>query len=67
MIPIVGDPREVWRAGGVVEAVPLDPGALPPLPQPGTLTEGPVSPVRGDAGYGALGDGVGPARDQRLL
>ena len=64
VIPVVGDPREVRLTGGVVEAVPLRPGGLP---QPRTLTEGPVSPVRGDAGYGALGDGVSPAGDERLL
>ena len=60
MVPIVGDPREVRRS----EVVPLGPGGLP---QPGALTVRPVSPVRGDAGYGSLGDGVGSTRDQRLL
>ena len=64
MVPIVGNPREVRRAGGGVEAVPLRPGGLP---QPRTLAEGSVSPVRGDAGYGALGDGVGPTGNERLL
>ena len=61
VVPIVGDPRQVWRS----EVVPL--GPLGGLAQPGTLTEGPVSPVRGDAGYGALGDGVSPAGNERLL
>ena len=64
VVPIVGDPREVRRSRGGVETVPLGPGGLP---QPGTLAEGPVSPVRGDAGYGALGDGVSSAGDERLL
>ena len=64
MVPIIGNPREVRRAGGGVEAVPLGPGGLP---QPRTLAEGSVSPVRGDAGYGSLGDGVSPAGDERLL
>ena len=64
MVPIVGDPREVRGTRGGVETVPLGPGALP---QPGTLAEGPVSPVRGDAGYGSLGDGVSSAGDERLL
>ena len=64
MVPIVGDPREVRRPRVGVETVPLRPGGLP---QPGTLAEGPVSPVRGDAGYGALGDGVGPTGNERLL
>ena len=60
VVPIVGDPRQVRRS-----EVPL--GPLGGLAQPGTLTVGPVSAVRRDAGDGTLGDGVGPAWDERLL